>query len=135
MIENKNVKLTKIIPFHSEDGWHLMLVYEYENKSGKHTVIVPKASVPFSQNSLPNMVIDRDDHSPIRMRDAYIECDSKIFLTEDTCVLARSNGITQPAYIFDIITDPAIREMSLDEVEKELGYKVKIVNRKEKEKC
>ena len=35
----------------------------------------------------------------------------------------------QPA-IFDIITKPASREMTLDEIEKELGYKVKIINKK-----
>lgn len=33
---------------------------------------------------------------------------------------------------FDIITEPAYREMTLDEIEKELGYKVKIVNKEEK---
>lgn len=39
-------------------------------------------------------------------------------------------GIKEPTYYFDIITEYATKEMTLDEIEKELGYKVKIVNKK-----
>lgn len=32
-------------------------------------------------------------------------------------------------WYFDIITEYAPREMTLDEIEKELGYKVKVINK------
>ena len=41
-------------------------------------------------------------------------------------------GIKTPACYFDIITEYASREMTLDEIEKRLGYKVKIINKEEK---
>lgn len=39
-------------------------------------------------------------------------------------------GMKKPGCYFDIITEPVSREMTLDEIEKELGYKVKIINKK-----
>ena len=59
----------------------------------------------------------------------YINCDDSILLYESVCDLAIGRGVKTPAYFFDIITEYASREMTLDEIEKELGYKVKIINK------
>ena len=40
-----------------------------------------------------------------------------------------TRGIDTPNYAFDIVTEPAVHEMTLDEIEEKLGYKVKIVNK------
>ena len=55
-------------------------------------------------------------------------------LYESVCDIAIIRGVEQSACCFDIITEYASREMTLDEIEKELGYKVKIINEKKKEK-
>lgn len=48
-------------------------------------------------------------------------------------LISRDNKNTRAAdrryFDFDIITEYASREMTLDEIEKELGYKVKIINK------
>ena len=86
-----HAELYSITPFKENDHWYLKLIYKYENKQGKHTVVIP--------------------------------------LYEATCVLASERGAEEPACYFDIITEYASREMTLDEIEKELGYKVKIINK------
>ena len=48
-----------------------------------------------------------------------------------SCQLAQERGITEPAYAFDIINYFA-HDMTIEEIEKELGYKVNIVSKKEK---
>ena len=50
-------------------------------------------------------------------------------LYESVCGLASERGAKEPACYFDIITEYATREMTLDEIEKELGYRVKIINK------
>ena len=50
-------------------------------------------------------------------------------LQKDTDRLAKSRGVDTPEYAFDIVTEPAVHEMTLDEIGEKLGYKVKIVNK------
>ena len=55
-----------------------------------------------------------------------------MLLYEAVSALASKQAIEDPACYFDIITKPASREMTLDGIEKELGYKMKIVNKEKK---
>lgn len=124
----KNVELSDIIPFKQEGRWYLRLIYKYEDEKGKHTVIIPKASVPFTQCQLPR-INSWDPHWDAPASCLYINCDDAMDLYEAVCGLAIERGVKDPSCYFDIITEYATREMTLDEVEKELGYKVKIVNK------
>lgn len=47
--------------------------------------------------------------------------------------LATERGVKNKGCYFDIITEYAVKEMTLDEIEKKLGYKVKIVSKEDKE--
>lgn len=49
-MNNNNAELTSITPFKEDDLWYLKLIYKYENENGngKHTVVIPKASIPFN---------------------------------------------------------------------------------------
>lgn len=131
-ITNKSPKaeLSNIIPFKEDDRWYLKLVYKYEDKKGKHTVVIPKAALPFDQELIPNIITVPSYFSGVCER-PYIECMESIVLYEGTCSLASERGLKDPGYYFDVVTDPAYREMTLDEIEKKLGYKVKIVNKEE----
>ena len=119
-------KLSSILPFKEDGCWYLKLVYTYEDKKGKHMVVIPKASVPFVQGCVP--YINRQ----YTLELPYINCCDTMTLHEAVSDTASKRGTKTPACCFDIITEYASREMTLDEIEKELGYKVKIINKEEK---
>ena len=126
-----NAELYSITPFKENGRWHLKLIYKYENKEGKHTVVIPKATVPFAQGRVP-YVHSQTPYFPNRqfaLESPYIDCQDSMTLYESVCDLASERGAEEPACYFDIITEYATREMTLDEIEKELGYKVKIINK------
>ena len=122
-------ELSNIVPFKDGESWYLKLIYKYEDEKGKHTVVIPKAAIPFSQRSLPYITnvtfYNRED----LLARPYMNCIyDKIPIYESVCTLASERGIKDPHCYFDIITEFAPREMTLDEIENELGYKVKIIN-------
>ena len=121
-----NAELSSILPFKEDGCWYLKLVYTYEDKKGKHMVVIPKASVPFVQECVPYI------NRPYTLELPYINCCDTMTLHEAVSDTASKRGTKTPAYCFDIITEYASREMTLDEIEKELGYKVKIVNKESK---
>lgn len=129
-----DIGLTDIVPFKEDNCWYVKLIYKYEDKKGKHTVVVPKALVPFAQEYIPR--INYNYLGPFCEKSAYdfpyINCSDSMLLHESVCDLAieqLSEVSIPPACCFDIITEYASREMTLDEIEKELGYKVKIINK------
>ena len=124
--EERNVELDSIAPFKEDGIWYLKLVYKYENNMGKHTVVIPKASLPFPQLTLPNI----DGRGSYNVNH-YMICSDMITLHSSTCDLAIERGVTEQSCYFDIVTKYSTREMTIDEIEKELGYKVKIINKKE----
>ena len=130
-MNKNNAELYSITPFKEEGRWYLHLVYRYEDKVGKHTVVIPKAAIPFVQTCVPyvNNRIPYFPNSQFALEHPYIDCQDSMPLYEATCALASERGAEEPACYFDIITEYASREMTLDEIEKELGYKVKIINK------
>lgn len=122
-----NENLIEVKPYRSldNDRWYFKLTYEYTDKKGKHVVIYPKVSLPFSQGRAPY------PNSPWTGVD-YFECDDRMNVYKGTSALAASKGCTDEAYLFDIITEPAEpKEMTLEEIEKKLGYKVKVVSKED----
>lgn len=123
-----NAKLSSIIPFKEDGLWYFKLIYKYEDKKGKHTVVIPKAAIPFNQGSLPS-ISRLDPYRRVLSERPYINCNDSMPLYDSVCDLAIKRGAKEPSCCFDIITEYASREMTLDEIEKELGYKVKIINK------
>lgn len=120
-----NVELISIVPFKEDGRWYCRLVYKYEDVTGKHRFVIPKAIVPFNQSSLPLI----NSYYKCALDTPYIDCYNSMPLCKSLCTLAQEQGIKEPAYFFDIVIEYGNREMTLDEIEKELGYKVKIVNK------
>lgn len=52
-----DIGLTSIVPFREDNRWYFKLVYKYkyDDKKGKHTVVIPKALVPFAQEYIPHI--------------------------------------------------------------------------------
>lgn len=124
-----NAELVNITPFKKDNCWYLKLVYKYEDKTGKHTVIIPKAGLPFTQSSVPIINKQESYYNQYGLEYPCITCNNTMTLYEATSYTAIERGIATPANYFDIITEYTSREMTLDEIEKELGYKVKIINK------
>ena len=122
------------------NNWFMRLVYSYEDEKGVHKVIFPKVDFPFPTLSIPvpsNEALSDRHYCGTGVKISYTPCMfiSPLPITKlqkDTDRLAKSRGIDTPDYAFDIVTEPAVHEMTLDEIEEKLGYKVKIVN---KENC
>lgn len=128
----ENAELASIIPFTEDKCWYLKLIYTYEDKKGKHTVVIPKAAIPFEQRGLPfiSRLYPRfSSCCNVLLEHPYINCNDSMELYDSVCDLASERGIKEPSCCFDIITEYAPREMTLDEIEKELGYKVKVINK------
>lgn len=128
---NKNdADLSSIIPFKKDDHWYLKLIYKYEDEKGKHTVVIPKAAIPFAQFNLPVIKPLYPSCNQCFLDPPYMDCNYSMQLYDSVCDLASERGVKKSSYYFDIITEPAYREMTLDDIEEKLGYKVKIVNEK-----
>lgn len=126
-----NVELFDIIPFKENKCWYLRLIYKYEDKKGKHTVIIPKAAIPFDQKSLP-IIKSTPSYNKCLFERPHIDCSDSMALYDSVCDLAIERNVKESACYFDIITEYATKEMTLEEIEKELGYKVKIVTKENK---
>lgn len=127
-----NTSLKEIKAYKSKGGlWYLKLVYEYTDEKGTHLVIFPKAALPFAQSYVPEICF-----SPYLPGEAtcppYLDCDDHMNLYRGTSALAAERGVGSESVAFNIITEPAEpKEMTLEEIEKKLGYRVKVVSKEE----
>ena len=119
------------------DNLFMRLVYSYEDEKGVHKVIFPKVEFPFPTLSIPlpsNEDLSDHHYCGTGVKISYNPCMfiSPLPITKlqkDTDRLAKSRGIDTPNYAFDVVTEPAVHELTLYEIEEQLGYKVKIVNK------
>lgn len=126
----KNERLIGIRPYQTSTGdWHLELTYAYEDKKGEHHVIFPDVMCPF-----PTQAVPFTDTAPRSCGFCGFSIPGleHIPLNKGSCRLAQERGNTEPAYAFDIITNYFTRDMTIEEIEQELGYKVNIVSKEEK---
>ena len=126
----KNERLINIRPYQTSTGdWHLELTYGYEDKKGEHCVIFPDVQCPF-----PTQAVPFTDTAPRSCGFCGFSIPGleHIPLNKGSCRLAQERGNTEPAYAFDIITNYFTRDMTIEEIEQELGYKVNIVSKEEK---
>lgn len=130
----KNERLIGIRPYQTSTGnWHLELTYAYEDKKGEHRVIFPDVQCPFPTQAVPF------PNTTLQTVGLYLRSSrfsipglEEIPLNMGSCQLAQERGITEPAYAFDIITNYFTHDMTIEEIEKELGYKVKIISKETK---
>lgn len=126
----KNERLIDIRPYQTSTGdWHLELTYAYEDNKGEHHVIFPDVMCPF-----PTQAVPFTDTAPRSCGFCGFSIPGleHIPLNKGSCRLAQERGNTEPAYAFDIITNYFTRDMTIEEIEQELGYKVNIVSKEEK---
>ena len=117
--------LKKADIFREGDGWFMHLEYEYEDNRGKHLVTLPKVDFPLSLE-YPNIDFC-DCMDPFGLeKSAFIEIHENLNLHKGNVTDPLTNK-TINAFYTDIIVEPKIHDLTLDEIEKKLGYKVRIV--------
>ena len=126
---DKSAKLKKVEAYEVNDRWYLRLIYEYQNDNGEvFEMEIPMADLPFTQNMVPEIITDNYSDYPWE-KNYYI----RAFLTYvdgTDCVPIRQGKST----IIDnaegcFIRKSICRRMTVEDIEKELGYKIEIVDK------
>lgn len=98
-----------------DSGFYMKLVYTYTDELGKHELTFPNVELPFSQRGLPDIIQSMEG-------EAFLIGEQKMRLFEGFVYWSKEMHC-----FFDRITEPKVHRMTLEEIEKELGYKVEIV--------
>lgn len=118
--------LKKANIFREGDEWFMHLEYEYEDNRGKHLVTLPKVDFPCSLKYTPNVDFCNCMVTLGLKELAYIQISESLDLHEGNVTDPLTNRTINTFYT-DIIVEPKIHDLTLDEIEKKLGYKVRIV--------
>lgn len=131
---NKKVILKERKVFEENNRLYLKLVYEYEDELGIHELIIPKLDLEIRTDYLP--LIRYDSYvDPMDILNYYINRESDCFNLLRDDVTVRKNGETlmceNVAYVINTLKENS-HEMTLAEIEKKLGYKIKLVSEENK---
>ena len=117
-MENKNVKLIDKQVYEEDGLLYLSLTYEFENiegnNEGKYNLYIPKIALGIKTNDMPIINNERYIYEFQAGKHNYI------IEPEDS---------KEEFYTYKIETKE--KKMTIEEIEKELGYKVQIVGKKE----
>ena len=118
--------LKKADIFREGDEWFMHLEYEHEDNRGKHLVILPKVDFPCSLLHTPNIDFCNCMDTWGLEEFASIKISDRLNLHEGNITDPLTNK-TINAFYTDIIVEPKIHDLTIDEIEKKLGYKVRII--------
>ena len=113
---------------YTQDGSrYLKLVYEYEDSYGIHELTIPQVEFPFG-NRLNLIYIH--ENNPALQRLSIRLCTEGDVTSVYLCDTKSDDGLV---YYTDKIIKRKPKKMTIEEIERELGYKIEIVSsRKEK---
>lgn len=118
--------LKKADIFREGDMWFMRLEYEYEDNRGKHLVTLPKVDFPCSLWYAPNVDFCNCMVTFGLEESASIEISESLNLHKGSVTDPLTNKTINALYT-DIIVEPKIHDLTLNEIEKKLGYKIRIV--------
>lgn len=122
-----NEKLTNIELKKDEEtmSYYLDVTYEYEDDRGYYEIHFPHVLLPFYEKVMPTL---RDDVGWGGIDDSIVSLyDNSLHLAK-----GKTKHVEDGKYNYTIKTlKEKCHEMTLEEVEKKLGYKIKIVSGKE----
>lgn len=132
MINNfseNSAKLKKVEPYKVDDRWYLRLIYEYQSDIGDvFEMEIPMLELPFTQDMLPDIITYNnsgyswDEDFYIKAFVSNIQGVSCIRMHEGKSTIAdKAEGC--------FIRKSICRRMTVEDIEKELGYKVEIVDK------
>ena len=122
----ENVRLNQRSVYVENERIFLCLSYLYDDEKGTHEFLMPKIDLGLSPTFLS--LIERQPYEE--------PCAGGYLLNDNGCKFlllpkyVPVDGVNRAVSYIDKIIKPAVHEMTLEEIEKELGYSVKIVNKK-----
>ena len=124
----KYEKLVDATAYQVENGtWYMELQYEYEDESGVHRRYYPKVEFPFFCGKLPPEEFSSDRFWRSELAIGLFTKEVAVFRGNFSNPM--TGKIMIDVCVIDNLIKPAFHEMTIEEIEKELGYKVKIVNK------
>ena len=127
-VKSENVKLVDATTYKDENGtWYMELQYEYEDESGIHRRYYPKVEFPFFCGKLPPEEFSSDRYGRDELTISLFTNEVSVFRGNFSNPM--TGQIMSDVCVIDNLIKPAFHEMTIEEIEKELGYKVKIVNK------
>lgn len=132
----KHVFLKDYKVFEKDNRLYLKLVYEYEDDHGIYELIIPKIDLEIRTDFLPAITNDEAWTGPMVLEHYKIGLGSNIFDLIRDDVEVKKNGKTftceKAAYVINTLKEKR-KEMTIAEIEKKLGYKVKLVSEESKD--
>lgn len=132
----KNIKLKKCQGWHRDEKNFLSLIYEYEDKAGKYELHIPAMEVPIFANCLPQL--ERLDTGEVvatfidpialdRLRLPLAQGNSTCTIIEN----GHPERVDLDNICYAVVTTEEKRvDMTLNEIETALGYKINLVEEK-----
>ena len=127
-LKAEKVKLVDATAYQVENGtWYMELQYEYEDKSGVHRRYYPKVEFPFFCGNLPPEEFSSDRFGRDELTIGLFTKEVAVFRGNFSNPM--TGQIMSDVCVIDNLIKPTVHEMTIEEIEKELGYKVKIINK------
>ena len=127
-LKAENVKLVDATAYQVENGtWYMGLKYRYEDESGIHERYYPKVEFPFFCGKLPSEEFSSDRFGRDELTISLFTNEVAVF--RGNFWNRRSGQLMRDVCVVDNLIKPDVHEMTIDEIEKELGYKIKIINK------
>ena len=112
-------KLILAAIYEDEDNeFYMRLVYTFTDGYGTHELTFPKVELPFNRINIPDM----------KMGGPFLYENLRICSKKEMRLLEGSvSWSAESRYFFDRIVEPKVHQMTIEQIEEELGYKVEIV--------
>lgn len=125
MVKASKLKSAELYQDQSDGPYFLMLKYEYIDKKGTHLLTFPKVEFPFMTHNFPEMhTIYGHLGNDMLSIDTIGEC--RMYSDSMTDVHGHMH---RDICMLDELIEPVVKEMNVEEIEKALGYKIKIVGK------
>ena len=104
--------------YKENNKYYLSAIFDYEDKKGFYELSVPKIEFPVSQHCEVNLVSGHDElNVPYRIVDVDLGFGSLLY----------AKSFNSEGDFFKLTClEEKVHEMTLDEIEKALGYKIKL---------
>ena len=122
-MERINERLVKAELRNIDSSYYMSLVYQYDAEDGVHQVKFPKIRVPIPER-IPCVSMERAFSNNEVFGTIWIADAPEQWIIETVSYEGR-----ETTYIDELI-EPAVHEMTVEEIEKTLGYKIKVVSEK-----
>lgn len=122
-------RLENVIAYPLHGFVRLKLMYTCEKEDGVYRIIIPNVSTMIPTNYIHKIMEPSNNERSDKKSAAYMDVDGIHLPVHDGSIPEFDN--INHVYLAEKLVSHKVREMTLEEIEERLGYKVKIVNKGE----